>query len=168
MARTGPAEVTVRAEPLGYEAVAYYDRVMDRTLSVLRAQPGAQVSPPAHWGVYVFSSQPEIDVVIHAPHPIYYTYSDLMAAQAFQGSRARALFVAGAHRHASGNSPPIADVARYVPSVFNDIHCSTLTALDPRAVIQFQWLRKHGPVGPHRTRHSQHRQPDPVGRAHEG
>jgi hypothetical protein len=152
MAGAPVAEVTARAEPQGYEAVAFYDEVMDRTLSVLRPKPGAVVRPAPHWGLYVFSPQAELDVVIHAPHPVFDTHSDLMAAQAFRGSRARALFVAGAHRYARGDDPAIADVARYVPSVFNDIHRASLKALGPRAVVQF-----HGYA---RTEASQHTPPD--------
>ncbi|MGI9022204.1 MAG: hypothetical protein ACR2HV_03005 [Acidimicrobiales bacterium] len=133
------AEVTPMAESRGYEAVDFHDEVMDRTLSVLRPKPGAVVDPPAHWGLYVFSSEATLNVVIQAPHPIFDRFSDRMAAQAFQGGDARALFVAGTHRHSGGEDPDpeTADVARYVPSVFNAIHTSALQTLEPLAVIQF-------------------------------
>jgi hypothetical protein len=76
----------------------------------------------------------------------------MTAAQAFQRSDARALFVAGAHRAAGGTAPSVADVARYAPSVFNDIHRLSLSTLRPTAVIQF-----HGYAA---TDPSQHTEPD--------
>ncbi len=149
------SDVTARAEPLGYEAVSFHDKVMDRVLSVLRPRPGVVGSPPAHWGLFAFSTEASLDVVIQAPHPVHDTYSGLMAAQAFQRGDARALFVAGAHPYSSGTTPPIADVARYAPTVFNDVHRSALTTLEPRAVIQFH--------GYGMTESSDHTEPDTPG-----
>ncbi|HEX9936453.1 MAG TPA: glycoside hydrolase domain-containing protein [Longimicrobium sp.] len=137
MRGTPPGEVSAQAAPLGYEAFGFYDHVMDRMLSVLRpVLPVASGTAP-FWGLYVFSPAAGSRVVVQAPHPLFDLHSDLTAAQAFQGGDAVALFVAGAHRHAGGTAPPLADPARYAPSVFNEIHRVALAELKPAAVVQF-------------------------------
>lgn len=74
------------------------------------------------WGVYVQRANPAADLAIHVNHPLFDTRSWLVGSEVFQDSKARYLFIAGAHRYANGNGSKVSDMARNRKSVFQKTH----------------------------------------------
>jgi hypothetical protein len=112
------------AAPFGYDVVRFTDTGTGR-MHVLLAErlDGERVF--RGWGLYVHTPDSETSITLQAAFPQSATFSERLAAQAYDAIHARNLFVAGAHRGANdadelGTEP--ANVTQDDGSVFHRIH----------------------------------------------
>ena len=83
------------AENLNYDLVLYTDTEGGDAEYYLLTE---QTDDPTGQGIFVLNPGGARNLVIEAPHPIYDTDSDLVAAQIFRDTGAKALLIAGTHR----------------------------------------------------------------------
>ncbi len=82
------------------------------------------------WGSFLLRQGGSSSALLQVAHPLFDTNTPSIAAQAFVGSDARGLLIAGAHRNANGQGT--ADVAHLTESVFQEVHQSFVeNATDP-------------------------------------
>jgi hypothetical protein len=95
----------------------YVDRGDDDAVSyLLREQKPIQKG----WGLYAFRVDSTSNIIIEAPHPLYDRRTPSVGLDIYRALNARALLIAGAHRHA--NRDGLADVAHATKSIFQSIH----------------------------------------------
>ena len=95
----------------------YVDRGDDYAVSyLLREQRPIQNG----WGLYAFRVDSTSNIIIEAPHPLYDRRTPSVGLDIYRALDARALLIAGAHRHA--NRDGTADVAHATKSIFQSIH----------------------------------------------
>ena len=95
----------------------YVDRGDDYAVSyLLREQRPIQKG----WGLYAFRVDSTNNIIIEAPHPLYDRGTLTAALDIYRALDARALLIAGAHRHA--NHDGSADVAHATESIFQSLH----------------------------------------------
>ena len=95
----------------------YVDRGDDYAVSyLLREQKPIQKG----WGLYAFRVDSTSNIIIEAPHPLYDRGTPTVALDIYRALDARALLIAGAHRHA--NRDGSADVAHTTESIFQSVH----------------------------------------------
>jgi hypothetical protein len=119
----------LNAEGLGYHIVRYGDPQHKTTVAgfVERARPGT----PRYrgWGGVLVRRAGNRRRVYQAPHVLSDAYTLSIAARAFADDPdALALVVAGAHRYANGETPPIADVTRSPDNLFHVLTASLARA----------------------------------------
>jgi len=113
-----------------YELLTYQDRgENDATSWLLRELKPARKG----WGLYAFRVEATQALIVEAPHPLADENTPLVALDIYRALHARALLVAGAHRHA--NSDGSADAAHNPQTIFNAIH-EALTESGAPIVLQ--------------------------------
>jgi hypothetical protein len=91
------------------------------------------VDPPHGWGTAVWSFAGSREIIVEAPHPKADKHTEAMAITAFGHADARALLIAGAHRHAR----PGAGVAHDDASAYEALHRQLLAGRAGGVVVQF-------------------------------
>ncbi len=119
----------LRAAENGYELIQYADREDGEAVLLRELKSGRR-----GWGLYVFRAEPELNLIIEAPHPLYDAGTPLIALEAYRALGGRALLIAGAHRDANKNGA--ADVAHQRATVFQAIHQELVRASKP-VILQF-------------------------------
>jgi hypothetical protein len=123
-------------EPYDYEVVRLTDPSTDRDHVLLAELPaGDQVA--RGWGLYVHTPDAASSATVQAAYPLSATFSERLAAQAFDAAHASDLMVAGAHRGANaaddlGTEP--ANVTQDAGSVFHRVHQQVTEDSTDRAV----------------------------------
>ena len=74
------------------------------------------------WGSFLLRQGDARNALLEVPHPLADINTPSIGAQAFVGSDARGLLIAGAHRNANGQGT--ADVAHLTESIFQEVHQS--------------------------------------------
>lgn len=139
------ARKVLRDKKLNYRVEQVLELKTERWLVILAEYPVDSTWTHA-WGMYVFSPASSSRVIVEVPHPVFDTHSEAVGVEAFLYGNAKALFVAGAHRHANGmpgadEAQDEADVAHRVDSVFETIHRRVIGA-----VTDVLELQLHGRV----------------------
>ncbi|HLO32411.1 MAG TPA: hypothetical protein VK249_24890 [Anaerolineales bacterium] len=83
------------------------------------------------WGLYAFRKDSTSNIIIEAPHPLYDRRTPSVALDIYRAVDARALLIAGAHRHA--NRDGSADVAHTSESIFQSVHMALSQELQAEA-----------------------------------
>src|SRR6266498_1275902 len=111
------AQATQLASENYYTLNYYVDRGDDYAMSyLLREKKPIQNG----WGLYAFRVDSTSNIIIEAPHPLYDRRTPTVALDIYRALDARALLIAGAHRHA--NRDGSADVAHAKESIFQSVH----------------------------------------------
>jgi hypothetical protein len=110
-------------EPLGYQVVQL-TTPEGRRYVLVEELVGPDGALARHWGLYLLDPDFGTDLLVEVVHPIHDIDSHRVGVELFEAVRGRALFVAGAHRHA--NTDAGADVAHTSGSVFESAHAALL------------------------------------------
>lgn len=122
--------------PLGYDVYDFTDS--SGRMAVFAEQRPDEDEPYEHgWGLYFIGigDRPAPKLLVEAPHPLFDTDSDLVAARVFDVSGALYLGVAGTHRYVNGfkddaegcmGKIECADMSHQPKSVFQAMHAIAL------------------------------------------
>ena len=107
------------AAALDYQLIIFTHASDQRTFLALRSREANGV-PTKPWGTYFVNTNPALNAIVGAPHPINDLRSPLLAAEIFLKSGARGLLIAGAHRNANGSNT--ADPGNLTNTIFHAVH----------------------------------------------
>jgi hypothetical protein len=132
-----PEEAAGLVDQLGYDVLRLDDDVTGRSHLLLSERLAAE-QVGRGWGLYVHTPGAQTEATtLQAAYPGSATFSERLAAQAFDATGAEHLFVAGAHRRANVadeiDTEP-ANPTRNPDSVFHRIHVAVATGRDHAAI----------------------------------
>ncbi len=140
--------VLTEATALNYDLVLYTDTAGGNISYYLLTEKAANAKGQ---GFYIFNPSGTRNLILEAPHPLYDTDSDLVAARVLRETSAKALFVAGTHRCADSEASTcsgtttvcgsdeafrISDPAHFICNFFEAAHEAINDASDPPTFLQ--------------------------------
>ena len=112
-------EASILARDINYELIKFHDFPSGQTFFEFKEKSGIHQRRRG-WGTYFYNPAYEINTAIEAPHVLFDRFSAEIATDIFVRSKARALLLSGAHRHANGHNS--ADVCHLPTSMFQTFH----------------------------------------------
>lgn len=141
---TTAVDAQLAAHVPSYALIRFTESSTGHRYYVLQEAPSVENG----WGTVVVNPDPERNLAIHAPHPVFDLDTHREAADLFQQTGARVLLLAGTHRCANqaaspcdgpssvcgGGRYPVSDMAHAVTTPFQVTH-ELLTARFPEMVV---------------------------------